>query len=92
MAETDRDYFERRARAERGAASRAGSEEARASHSLLAERFAEVAAALDQAGEQADAGARRAIIARVSIDAERRAASSLAGAPAPTPPPSDTDV
>ena len=84
MPETDRDYFARRADEERRPAARAGSDEARSSHALLAQRFADVAAALEEAGEQADEGTRRAIIARVSIEAERKAAS-----PAPRPPSDD---
>lgn len=95
MPVSDRDYFTRRAREERGAAARAGSEEARAPHALLAERYADVAAALEEAGEQADAGARRAIISRVSIDAERKSAtltSPAADAPVPPIPPADTEA
>lgn len=76
MSETDRDYFARRADEERRAAERAGSPEARSSHALLAARYADVAAALEEAGERADETTRRAIISRVSIEAERKTAAS----------------
>lgn len=76
MPESDRDYFARRAREERAAAARAASEEARASHAGLAERYADLAGAFEAAGDDIGDGGRRAIIARVSIDAERKAVPS----------------
>lgn len=78
MPESDRDYFARRAREERAAATRAASEDARASHADLAEPYAELASALEAAGEDIGDGARSAIISRVSIDAERRTKELLA--------------
>ena len=74
MRATDRAYFEQRAREEREAASRAASEDARTAHALLAQWYEDLAGALETAGEDADEGRRRAIIARVSIDAQRRKA------------------
>ena len=51
MRETDWDYFSRRALEERQAAERAASETARTSHAQLAERYSEVAKALEAAGD-----------------------------------------
>lgn len=82
MQETDHDYFTRRAREEHAAAGRAACEEARESHAQLARRYSNVAAALDAAGDDAGDGARRAIISRVSIYAERKAETSTSPATA----------
>jgi hypothetical protein len=78
MRESDRDYFARRAFEERQAAERASFGPARASHAKLAERYLEVATALEAAGESD--GVNWAVVSRVSIEAERRSAAS---APSP---------
>lgn len=76
MRESDRIYFARRAREERDAAERAASPEARESHARLAERYADVAAALENAGDDAGPAVTNMIVSRVSIDAERARATS----------------
>lgn len=76
MQESDCDYLTRRAREERDAAARAASEKARDIHARLAERYTDAAAALNAADDGADNNAGRAIISRVSIDAERKASPS----------------
>ena len=83
MRESDRDYFARRALEEREAAERASSEPARISYAQLAERYSEVAKALEAAADGGGRGVNRAIVSRVSIDAQRKAAAntpSTAGA------------
>ena len=85
MRESDQVYFARRALEERHAAGRASSEPARRSHTELAERYARVAQALEAAGDQDEGGVDWAIVSRISIDAEREAASTHPEADAAEP-------
>ena len=85
MREPDHIYFARRALEERDAAERVSSEPARRSHTEIAERYARVAQALEAAGGQDEGGVDWAIVSRISIDAEREAASARPEADAAEP-------